>query len=148
MPIKFVKGDIFQSNAKVLVNPVNCVGVMGAGLAKEFKKRYPGHYSFYKKLCDEGSLKKGSLGGTPESDGKMVTFVTTKLHWKDSSTLEHIEAALKSLQNFIITHKWPSMAVPALGCGLGGLPWKDVKQLIESTLNNLDCDISVYKPGV
>lgn len=147
MPLIFSKEDIFNLDVKVVVNPVNCVGVMGAGLAKEFKARFPNHYEAYKEHCNEGLVKIGGLGGTPESNGQMVTYLPTKQHWKDPSKLEYIEEALKSLKNYIITHKWPSVAIPALGCGLGGLHWKDVKQLIKTYLNDINfCTVYALEP--
>lgn len=148
MPIVFTKGDIFEIDAEVLVNPVNCVGVMGAGLAKEFKARFPGHYEFYKENCDDGAVSIGQLGGGVYND-KHIVYLPTKLHWKDPSKLEYIEEALKSLKRHIINFKHSSVAIPALGCGLGGLDWKDVKQLIKDTLNDIDfCTIYAIEPKV
>ena len=146
MPLIFTKANIFDLDVEVLVNPVNCVGVMGAGLAKEFKNRFPDHYKFYKEMCEEGNVEIGGLGGS-HIDGQVIIFLVTKLHWKDPSKLEYIEEALESLKNYIITHKRRSVALPALGCGLGGLAWKDVKELIKEHLENIpNCEIYSLEP--
>lgn len=149
------RGDIFASPCRVLVNPVNCVGVSGKGLAKEFKRRFPLSVKAYEKDCRGDD--QGIWPGSPteyeliEND-KIVVFFATKLHWKDVSELQHIDEGLLMLCGMGETwgiDRYPSIAIPALGCGLGQLAWKDVLPLIEDTaarLNDLCIDVEIYAP--
>ena len=144
--VTFVRGDIFSSPAQVLTNTVNCVGVMGKGVALEFKKLYPQMFSDYKAKCDEGSVKPGE----PylwEDDSVQVLNFPTKRHWKDGSLLQDIEDGLKYLAESYEQMGLQSLAMPALGCGLGGLKWSDVQPLIEKHLGSIsDLDVYVYEP--
>jgi O-acetyl-ADP-ribose deacetylase (regulator of RNase III) len=144
--INFVKGNIFDSKADALVNAVNTVGVMGKGIALEFKNRYPENYKVYKSACDKGTLKTGYVLVVTESDGKIIINFPTKAHWKDASKYEYIEDGLKDLRNKIEEQSLKSIAIPALGCGLGGLKWDVVKVMIEIALGNIETDIYVYEP--
>lgn len=126
--------NIFDIEADLKVIPVNCVGVMGKGLAKEFKERFPKHFEEYKNT-------KMEIGECLILD-KYVMF-PMKLHWKDPSKLEWIKAALHDLFLTCIIHnanchrhpKISSIAFPRIGCGLGGLDWNTVKPLIETFFN-------------
>lgn len=135
-------GDIFNSKCEVITNPVNCYGVMGKGLALEFKKRFPDMFRHYQFLCYEGRL---TLGNPWVYDfPRRILLFPTKQHWKYPSKIENIE---KGLQHLII--KYPdiaSIAFPALGCGLGGLQWKDVKQVIIDQFENTDIFVELYEP--
>lgn len=144
--VTYVQGDIFQSPAQVLTNAVNCVGVMGKGVALEFKNRYTGLFDAYKALCDKQSV----IPGKPylwENDRVQVLNFPTKRHWKNESRLEDIEAGLKYLADNYADMGIDSLAMPALGCGNGGLNWNDVKPLIEKYLGSIiDLDVYVYQP--
>lgn len=142
--IIFRQGNIFDSEAKALVNPVNTVGVMGKGLALEFKKRYPESYKNYVEVCSSGFFDVGKTILYSEN-GKYIINVPTKKHWKDPSKLEWIESGLKSLCNKVLFLNC-SVAIPALGCGNGGLEWPEVKPLIESIMV-LDTEVQVYEPS-
>ncbi len=144
--IHFVKGNIFESDADALVNAVNTVGVMGGGIALEFKNRYPNNFSVYKQACDKGELKTGDILVVKENDGKTIINFPTKEHWKNPSQYEYIASGLIGLKEKIKEHNIRSIALPALGCGLGGLMWDKVKSMIESELKNVDADIYVYEP--
>lgn len=148
--ITYIRGNIFYSDAEALVNPVNCVGVMGAGLAKAFAIRYPEMEHLYKEACIERKVKIGNIliySLAPPSTKKILLF-PTKIHWKDNSRLEYIDAGLKCLRALIFTSRFDSIALPKLGCGKGKLDWKDVKPLIEKHLSNIDfCKVTVYEPG-
>lgn len=144
--IHFVKGNIFESNAQALVNAVNTVGVMGKGIALEFKNRYPENYTVYKTACDKGTLKTGSVLAVTESDGKTIINFPTKAHWKDASKNEYIVEGLIALKYKIVQLNIDSIALPALGCGLGGLKWENVKTFIETELSGINADIYVYEP--
>lgn len=142
--IEFVSGDIFESKTQAIVNPVNCVGVMGAGLAKQFKEKYPDYYLQYKILCDEKVIKPGTIWLCKNGEKYIVSFAT-KNHWKNKSELIWIKLGLMQLRDAIIIKEIHSIAIPALGCGLGGLYWIDVKELILEQLCDVDARIFVYE---
>lgn len=153
--IQFLNGNIFDSTAQLLVNPVNCVGVMGKGLALQFKQKYPDHFSDYVSQCQNGEIQLGSVYGwvdhyTYSADGASVRTVVnfpTKRHWKDRSKLEDIVNGLRALKEFILLNHAKSAAIPALGCGNGGLEWLVVKEVIQSELQDLvGVSIEVYEP--
>lgn len=144
--IKFVNGDIFKSEAQTLVNTVNCVGVMGKGLAKEFKDRFPEMNRQYVAACKRGEVRSGHPFLYRDLTRVILCF-PTKDNWKGPSKYEFVEAGLDT-----IAAKYPqwgitSMAIPPLGCGLGGLDWKKVRSLIEKYLGSLPIPIDVYEPG-
>ena len=138
-----LSGDIFNSSVDALVNPVNCVGVMGAGLAKDFKEKYPDNYIHYKNICDKNLLKIGTCFSYCEN-GKYIVNFPTKEHFNQASEYSHIEAGLDALVRHIQKYNIKSIAIPPLGCGLGGLDKKIVKQLIiKYLLKNLESNILV-----
>ncbi|MDD3039059.1 macro domain-containing protein [Bacteroides sp.] len=139
--IEYKSGNIFDSKCQTLVNPVNCVGVMGAGLAKQFRDRYPDINVPYRKTCSHNELRIGSpwLFSFPEIN---ILCFPTKLPWKDPSKLEYIEAGLISFRNND-QHPITSIAFPPLGTGLGSLPKQDVKQLMEHYLEDIDIPIEI-----
>ncbi len=146
--IRFLNGDIFASKAGTLVNPVNCRGVSGAGLAKEFKRRYPHMYDEYRMYCHAEEFRVGRpmlLMGSADPHISILCF-PTKDDWRDPSTLEIIEAGLKGLRDFGWTNFGTGIAFPALGCGLGGLEWSKVKPLFEKYLGDWPIEIEVYEP--
>ena len=140
--VTFVKGDIFNDAAQVITNPINCVGVMGAGLAAQFKDRYPEMYKEYRKRCLMGGVKIGVPYLWEDGEIQILNF-PTKRHWKDNSRLEDVEAGLKYLADNYMMMGIYSIAIPQLGCGLGGLKWADVKELINLYFGELT-DIEVY----
>lgn len=140
-------GDIFNSNAQTLVNTVNCVGIMGKGIAAEFKKRYPEMYEDYLSRCQKGELKPGipylfkAFLLTPQ----VINF-PTKSHWRAASRVEDIEKGLRIL---VSKHKeWgvQSIAVPPLGCGNGQLLWETVGPLIYKYLSKMEIPVKMYAP--
>lgn len=143
--ITYKPGDIFQSNAQVITNTVNCVGVMGKGLALAFKTRFPEMNDDYVQRCRDGLVKPGQ----PylwENDVVQVLNFPTKRHWKQNSFLSDIEAGLKFLAENYAQMGIASIALPPLGCGLGGLNWIDVKNLINKYLGKIpDLDVYVYE---
>jgi O-acetyl-ADP-ribose deacetylase (regulator of RNase III) len=142
--ITYVQGDLFQSNAKVLVNPVNIMGVMGKGVALEFKKRYPAMFEEYHTLCEKGQFKIGDLWLYKASDKWVLNF-PTKQHWREKSTVEIIQAGLHKFVEFYETDTITSIAFPKLGSGLGGLDWeKQVRPIMEQYLQALPIEISIY----
>lgn len=137
MTIAFIIGDdIFASSTDVLVNPVNCVGVMGKGLALSFKNKFPDMYKQYKKDCHDGKVVIGRINvysyfEEETLDQKYIFNFPTKKHWKDNSNLAEIEEGIKDLLSKIEEYQIDSIAIPRIGCGLGGLDWEaDVQPLL------------------
>lgn len=128
--IKFIEnGNIFTSKCDYIVNPVNTIGVMGAGLALQFKSRFPKNFLKYQEACKNESLIPGKILITKEHNKFVVNFPTKK-HYKDDSKLEYIISGLQNLKQIAIDNNMQSIAFPKLGCGLGNLSWKNVEPLI------------------
>lgn len=136
------KGNIFNSSCEFLVNPVNCVGVMGKGLALEFKNKYPLNFEVYKKACDNASFNIGNLLIVYENNKFIVNFPTKK-HWRNKSDLEFIKIGLEELKVAIKEFNIKSIALPKLGCGLGGLDWNEVFDLIKDFHNSIEDNVLV-----
>ncbi|MCK4788472.1 MAG: DUF1156 domain-containing protein, partial [Desulfobacteraceae bacterium] len=148
---KIIKGDIFETPADIRINTVNCVGVMGAGVALAFKNKYPEMFRDYQKDCKAGKVKPGQLHIWKNLLGDWVINLPTKRHWREPSRYDDIEAGLKALRDYLIeqTKEHPSLriALPALGCGHGGLDWKRVSQMIREHLSDLEAEIFVFEPS-
>ena len=148
--VTITKGSIFKSNAKIIVNPVNCVGVAGAGLAKKFKERYPFAHSEYSQACDNGLVSVGSILVLPterQTGPKYIACFPTKRHWSEKSNLTYINDGLLGLRDGLSKLNAKSVAIPALGCGLGGLDFSDVLRLIHYYFDDFDCElVEVYPP--
>lgn len=143
--ITYKTGDIFQSNAQVITNTVNCVGVMGKGLALSFKEKFPTMFIDYKIRCDRGEVNVGQPYLWEDDKFQILNFPTKK-HWKQDSLLSDIENGLKYLSENYTKMGISSLALPPLGCGLGGLEWSDVKNLINKYLGSIqDLDVYVYE---
>jgi O-acetyl-ADP-ribose deacetylase (regulator of RNase III) len=144
--IELIQGDILESPAEALVNTVNCAGVMGRGIALQFKKAYPNNYKIYKEVCKRKELNIGQMlvyeTGSLTFPRYIINFPTKK-HWKGKSKISDIETGLQSLIQKIRTLKIESIAVPPLGCGLGGLQWRDVKPIIEKAFQQ-EPEVKVY----
>ncbi len=137
MPLTIKHGSIFDSTAQVLVCPVNCVGVMGKGLALEFKRRYLEESKHYMWICENDALRPGELYVC----GKII-YAATKLHWMEGSKIKWVDACLSSIEAYAFPAV--SIAIPQLGCGCGGLDWADVWPLYEKHLGELDCNVEVW----
>lgn len=139
--------NIFDLDADTLVNPVNLMGVMGKGLALQFKEKFPENFIMYKEWCVD-SPEIGSIFIWRENNKYIINF-PTKIHWKDPSKLEYIEESTITLADWIINvdkeFEIKKIAIPKVGCGLGGLDWKTVKPKIIEILNRYlkDTDIEV-----
>lgn len=144
MSIEFKTGNIFDSECSCLVNPVNSVGVMGAGLAKEFKSRFPDMFTEYKWLCDRKNLYPGKVK-LWRSSPTSVVFFATKCHWEEKSTLYRVEQGLETFVWYIKIGDWniDSVAFPKLGCGLGGLDWEKVKLIMVKHLSKISDEVKV-----
>lgn len=142
--ITYVKGNLFSSPAQVLVNTVNTVGVMGKGIAKEFKAIYPDMFREYQTLCEDGRLHPGSLFlyRTPH---KWILNFPTKRHWRQKSRVEDIKAGLQTFADQVMTFGVYTFAFPQLGCGNGELDWEaDVRPLMERYLGPLPVDVYIH----
>ncbi len=135
--------NIFDSRCQAIVNPVNCVGIMGAGLAKQFKLRYPLNFNKYQSVCNSGLLQIGKCY-TVEETGVLIINFPTKNHWKNPSQLNFISLGMDALIKHIDKFKIKSIAIPALGCGLGGLEPESVKQIIIDKLKPIDIEVELY----
>lgn len=143
MTIIYTDGDILMDPAEAIVIPINTVGVPGAGLAKAWAKKDPDAAGVYKALCEKGLVTIGEINIIIHGESRWIMF-PTKEHWKHPSQLEWIEKGLMDLQPQVTGLE--SMAVPALGCGLGGLEWNHVRQLLEKYLTPLSASITIYPP--
>ena len=147
-------GDIFKTTADAYVNAVNTVGVMGKGLAYQFKSKYPKNFADYKAACTSGALQPGHLHVSKLDGPAYIIDFATKQDWRNPSKIEYVETGLADLQAWLVEHKNEihSIAIPALGCGNGGLAWADVKMLIEKYLGTYapipkDIEIIVFPPS-
>lgn len=148
--IRYTKGNLLNATTEALINTVNTVGVMGKGIALQFREAYPTNYKVYREACKAGTFKTGQilavLDGNVTSQKWIINF-PTKAHWKGNSQYSYIESGLKALKEKLIELGIKSVALPPLGCGNGGLDWDKVKPMIEAELSDLDIDILVFEPN-
>lgn len=129
--IEDARGDLLAANVDALVNAVNTVGVMGKGLALAFKKRFPANFAAYKRACDAGTVTVGKMFVFERvAAPRWIVNFPTKRHWRGASRLEDVRDGLVDLVEQVTQRKIASIALPALGCGLGGLAWDAVRPLI------------------
>ncbi|HWW61944.1 MAG TPA: macro domain-containing protein [Thermoanaerobaculia bacterium] len=141
--LTFVRGNLFESPAKVLVNTVNTVGVMGKGIALTFKQTYPDMFRRYQSLCERNELEVGKLW-LYKTDHKWILNFPTKRHWRNPSRLEYIEAGLAKFVETYADHGITSVAFPELGCGNGELAWETVRPLMARYLRRLPINVYIY----
>ena len=149
MATEYTTASIFDLDVEALVNPVNCVGVSGAGLAKEFALRYPDNDRLYKQACAYGRVTpgRGLITETGTESPRYIVNFPTKRHWRNPSRIEDIETGLANLHRELRRRSIRSVAIPALGAGFGGLKWHKVRQLIDREFHNEDeIAITVCKP--
>jgi O-acetyl-ADP-ribose deacetylase (regulator of RNase III) len=146
----FVKGNMLESKCEALVCPVNCEGVMGAGVAKLFrdKKEFGRANELYKQACVSGQFSPGSVLTVlpPDAKEKIVIYVATKMHWTNDSQLQWIEQGIYNLYKAIHYYSIGSVAMPALGCGKGQLPWPAVELMIKAVFEDTYKNVEVYLP--
>jgi O-acetyl-ADP-ribose deacetylase (regulator of RNase III) len=131
--------SIFDTDADSLVNPVNCVGVSGAGLAKQFAERFENNQAAYKLACDKGLLTPGGVYAFKSFEPPTwILNVATKDHWRDKSRLIWIRSSLAEIVGTCARYNIASVAIPKLGCGFGGLDWKLVSKLAEEEMAQLE----------
>ena len=138
--ITFSKGDLLRSEVDAIVNTVNCVGVMGKGIALQFKQAFPRNYEAYRRACDAGQVQLGKMfvfdTGSMISPRWIINF-PTKDHWKSKSRLQDIATGLQDLKDVIRRLGIRSIAMPPLGCGNGGLDWRDVEPIIRTAFEDM-----------
>ena len=139
-------GDLFESRAQTLVNTVNCVGVMGKGVAEQFKRHFPDMFDDYKLRCDRKAVRLGEPYLFHNKRGDRIINFPTKDHWRSPSRLSDIEHGLDYLAAHVGEWNVRNMAMPPLGCGNGGLDWSEVGPLIYLKLHALPIDVDVYAP--
>lgn len=149
--IKYVKGNLLKADVDALINTVNCVGVMGKGIALQFKQAFPENFKAYAKACRKESVRPGDMHVF--ETGQMINprFIInfpTKDHWRGKSKMVFVEEGLQDLKKVIVENNIRSVAVPPLGCGNGGLQWDLVKLKIEEVLGKMQgVDVYVYPPS-
>lgn len=149
--ITLTRGNLLEAGTEALVNTVNTVGVMGKGVALQFKRAFPENYHAYRAACSRGEIEPGRVHvfktGWMTPPRYIVNF-PTKRHWRQRSRIEDIEAGLRSLASEVREREIRSIAIPPLGCGNGGLRWNEVRPRIEAALSDLEgVDVRLYEPG-
>jgi O-acetyl-ADP-ribose deacetylase (regulator of RNase III) len=148
--ITYKTGNLLEAPVEALVNTVNTVGVMGKGVALQFKSAFPENYKAYSDAVKSGSFHLGEVLVVPVKTVGTARYVInfpTKAHWRFPSRLEWIQSGLKDLHAKIQVFGIRSVALPPLGCGNGGLDWNQVRPLIENELSDLDAEIIIYEPS-
>jgi len=149
--IKIVNGNLFNSGCDAFVNTVNTVGVMGKGIALEFKNRYPENYERYREACKNRQIQIGFMFVTqpPKSfTPKYIINFPTKRHWREPSRLSFIDIGMRDLVYIIKKYELKSLAIPALGCTNGGLEWTEVMKVVFKHLDPIKDDLYIefYQP--
>lgn len=149
--ISYTTGDILRADAEAIVNTVNCVGIMGRGIALQFKNAFPANFKAYKAACKRDEVQPGKMfvfeTGTLTNPKYIINF-PTKRHWRGNSRMEDIDSGIVALAEEIRQRGIRSIAIPPLGSGLGGLNWGDVRPRIEAALHDLpDLDVIVFEPN-
>ncbi|MFT9366211.1 MAG: macro domain-containing protein [Gluconobacter sp.] len=149
--LKLTQGDLLKANTQAIINTVNCVGVMGKGIALQFKQAFPANYEAYRRACEAGEVRLGEMfvfdTGSMIFPRYIINF-PTKGHWKAHSRIADIASGLEDLRCVLIERRIKSVAVPPLGCGNGGLDWSNVEPLIREKLGTLDdVDVELFGPA-
>ena len=148
--VRFEEGNLLDADVEALVNTVNTVGIMGKGIALMFKERFPNNFREYATACKAGEVRLGEMFVTENRKlfgPKWIVNFPTKDHWRSRTRLEWIEQGMEDLVRVIEDRRIGSIAVPPLGCGNGGLNWRDVKPVIESALAEVDGLVAIiYEP--
>lgn len=148
--IESTQGDLLKQDVEALVNAVNCVGIMGRGIALQFRKAFPDNFKIYEQVCKGGDLRPGSMlifETRQATNPRYIINFPTKRHWRDKSQIIDIESGLEALVAEVKRLEIRSIAVPALGCGLGGLDWLDVRPIIEKAFSTVpEVHVWLFEP--
>lgn len=149
--IQYKTGNLLDSKAEALVNTVNTVGIMGKGIALQFKNMFPNNFKLYARACENKEMDIGKLLVTEDESifagKKIIINFPTKTSWRKPSEYSYIEKGLIELVKIIDERAIRSIAIPPLGAGNGGLDWNKVRLMLEEKLANVDCDIYIYQPN-
>jgi len=149
--LELTTGNLLDANAEALVNTVNTVGIMGKGIALQFRLAFPRNFELYQSACKRGDVVPGKMFVVPTNrldNPKYIINFPTKRHWKGKSRIEDIDAGLVDLVEVVRRENIKSVAIPPLGCGNGGLDWSEVRPRILKALAALpDVQMSVYEPS-
>jgi O-acetyl-ADP-ribose deacetylase (regulator of RNase III) len=148
--IRYTQGDVLGAEAEALVNTVNCVGVMGRGVALQFKRAYPENFAAYVAACERDEVEPGRMFvfDTGQLAPRWIINFPTKKHWRGKSRIEYIERGMEALVEEIRARHIRSIAIPPLGSGLGGLAWSEVRPVIEHGLEAIpEVSAIVFEPG-
>lgn len=149
--IHLTRGNLLTADVEALVNAVNTVGVMGKGIALQFKQAFPENFRTYESACRNGEFRVGQVLTVPldrSGNPRYIINFPTKSHWRNKSELEYIDSGLEALVAEIERLGIRSIAIPPLGCGLGGLSWPDVHSRIDRAVSQLESvDIFLYEPA-
>lgn len=148
--VEFATGNLLEADVDALVNTVNTKGVMGKGIALQFRRAFPANYEAYRAACEAGEVRLGKMFvvmtgrlGRP----RLIINFPTKAHWRSRSRIADIEAGLRDLRRVLDEYEVESLALPPLGCGLGGLEWADVRPAIEAALGDVPIEVLVFAPA-
>ena len=148
--MRFTRGNLLEAEVEALVNAVNTVGVMGKGIALAFKQRFPENFAAYAAACGAGEVQVGRMFVHRQTAGAFPRWIVnfpTKKHWRDPTRIEWVEAGLVALTEVIRENQIRSIALPAVGCGNGGLGWEQVRPRIEAAFSRIpDVDVLVFEP--
>lgn len=148
--ISFTKGNLLEANVEALVNTVNTVGVMGKGIALMFRESFPDNFDAYARACRKRELRIGKMFLTERTDlfgPRWIINFPTKTHWRVTTRKQWVEEGMQDLVRVIREKEIRSIAIPALGCGSGGLHWRDVRPVIVRALEQVDgIEAIVYGP--
>ncbi|MBX2930288.1 MAG: macro domain-containing protein [Saprospiraceae bacterium] len=148
--ITYKTGNLLAAQVEALVNTVNTVGVMGKGIALQFREQFPENYKQYRAAVKNGELHTGKMFVTEMQRMDQLRYIInfpTKQHWKAPSQMAYIREGLHDLRRVLIEKNIRSVAIPPLGCGNGGLDWQEVRPLIEAAIGDLNIDIVIYEPS-
>ena len=148
--IRFIRGNLLDAETEAVVNTVNTVGIMGRGIALQFKERFPENFKAYEAACKADKVEIGRMFVTRTSilsNPRWIINFPTKKHWRNPTKIEWVVDGLQDLRRFIDQEGIRSISIPPLGCGNGGLQWSRVKREIEFALSELDLEIVVYEPS-
>jgi O-acetyl-ADP-ribose deacetylase (regulator of RNase III) len=148
--ITLTRGNLLEDKVEAIVNTVNCVGVMGKGIALQFKQAFPENFKVYARACKKNEVRQGKMfifSTDSFVNPKYIFNFPTKNHWRGKSKIKDVETGLADLAEEIRRLKIKSIAIPPLGCGYGGLKWADVRHLIENTFKDLpEVEVHLYEP--
>jgi O-acetyl-ADP-ribose deacetylase (regulator of RNase III) len=149
--IEYKTGDILRADVEALVNTVNCVGIMGRGIALQFRDAFPPNFKAYESACKREEVQPGRMFVFETgwlTNPKYIINFPTKRHWRGKSRIEDIELGLRALREEIVRRGIRSIAIPPLGSGLGGLDWADVRPRIEKAISDLgNVHVIIFEPN-